>query len=238
MVVFPIDYRRTNLLLIKYKGEAMLSRVRTIYTSVGVCAILSIFSLCPSYAVITTTSEKIEVPCNESPDTEDWVVYRGQENIQYSLETIGIKLMERPDLVIYWTDEIRELSGSTLPQVDAKCTSPAGHEYWVGMWGPGKIIRCERGYGLSIMFFTPNDQNPNKYRYAATLTITQYDDEQEEVVEEISTTVLPLVVPDLVSPSTEKPLENPSLVAIPSQAVPNLLQNLRAGLSFFCISSL
>ncbi|EKE01159.1 MAG: hypothetical protein ACD_21C00202G0008 [uncultured bacterium] len=149
----------------------MLNIMRIIHALICVCATLGAFSSSLCYA----TSETIAIQCSESAETASWHNYEGEKGTQYSLTTQGIKVAGIPNLVLYWTNDMRNLSHYDDIHVDAKCTSPEGHEYWVSMWGPGKTCPCKKGESLSIIMLHPNDPDPNKYLYVATLTTTHDD---------------------------------------------------------------
>lgn len=141
--------------------------------------IVNLIMACKCYAVITKSSEII-IKCSESSEKASWYKYEGNKDIQYSLTTQGVRIAERPELVIYWTDEIRVLTSSDHIHVDAKCISPDGREHWADMWGPGKTLTCRRGEGLSVIMFSPNDKDADKYKYVGILTMTIFDEIEKE----------------------------------------------------------
>lgn len=153
----------------------------TIYLIVG----LSIFGVC--YADVTT--EPVVIQCCKTTGAVPIHKFPGIPNTKLSLTTEGLSILGVREL---FTD-LSVIKHQLTPQTEgiresdvvviAEClTYRNGIEIedsintYKNMWPPGSVLACNKGDGLEVTMVSPNDENPEKYRYVATLT-REKDDE-------------------------------------------------------------
>jgi hypothetical protein len=154
--------------------------VSKIVTAVFFLAML-VYGQC-GYAGIV--SFDLVIKCSRNFMEAPWHTYNGEPNTRYSVRTKGMMITGISNIVtpIDWWITVSPLLPESI-HIDAKCIASDGHEeYWVNMWSPGKTLTCRKGDGISIKMFEPNDENPNKYQYIASLTIER-DDEKKELMQ-------------------------------------------------------
>ena len=145
------------------------------------CLLMIGYSQC-GYAGVT--SMEISVGCNEKPNIARPLVYIGSPDVQLSLITKGIRVVGTDSLIIDWDSfkfqqhEVNlpddpEIVAECLPYADGKIVLDVYGLAYESMWPPNKTLVCRKGEGMSIAMYAPNDVDPNKYQYVATLIINK-----------------------------------------------------------------
>lgn len=131
---------------------------------------LLILSNCYAGGYITTISE-ISVKCSRTSEEAQPQVYPGIPNTYLKLVTKGIKTkVDGQDTFV----EYQNWHGGDVVVV-AKCTVLGVAAWSQDMFlyseaHPIPILQCDRGEGISITMYSPNDLlDPDKYQYVADL---------------------------------------------------------------------
>lgn len=170
---------------------------RKVYYMIAASAVLVVFNFCTCYAK-TTTFEDIKIKCSEDAEKATWHQYKGKLNTRLILTTKGIQEEGRTELVdydAYWREIDHEIDSppyrskysSSGVNILAACKSSKKYIRFVNMWPPNRTLTCEKGEAILICMLAPNDQDPNKYQYIATLTTITDDEENEEVIDDMLT---------------------------------------------------
>ncbi len=173
--------------------------VQIIKTMVGCIAIIV-----SSYCNANITATEISIKCCEVSEEIPIHKYGGIPNTRLSLIAKGIRVAGISNLVtdLDITKAQQSIEATTMyiggninviatcvPYVSGKQAlnnfyTNVTNYMWNDMWPPGKTLVCEKGDGIEIAMFSPNDKNPDKYQYVATL-IAVRDDENKEGKKEI-----------------------------------------------------
>lgn len=148
-----------------------MTHIKYIVRNLGIVFALGAMIQGSCYARYVTTIEEISVKCSPTPEAVKPQVYIGKPNTYLSLTTKGI-LVDEKELIKYWDWQKSDL------YVTAACITPDNNVANIKSMipyteEPLKVfpsLRCERGQGITIKMYEPNDQNPNKYQYIAKLT--------------------------------------------------------------------
>lgn len=156
------------------EGKILKKRTKTAVPSAwffGVILLILVATF-PYAGYADVTTEEIVVKCNATSVGGPWLHFDGKPNTQYILTTIGMRVPDVDDFVTNWLEyELEVGEHIEYPHIVAKYISPDGNfEYWADMWPSGKKFICPKGYALAAYMFAPNDPNPCKYQYVATLT--------------------------------------------------------------------
>jgi hypothetical protein len=156
-----------------------------------ICCIITIwaiFGYCNCYAE-TVEFKDIMIPCSIDFYEAPWHYEPGEPNTRYAIMTKGMQIAGIDELVTVTNWRAVTNTHPTTVHVDAKCISLDDHyEHWLDMWPiftPTKPLICEWGETLAVKMFTPNDSDPKKYQYAATITITKRDEKIETIQKKI-----------------------------------------------------
>jgi len=172
----------------------MLNIYRKVYYMIAASAVLVVFNSCTCYA--ETTFKKITIKCSGDFEKATWDIHEGEPNTRLILETNGIQEKGRTKLVDfneYWNEVDHEIKSSSYKSIYstykvnilATCTSLSKFQAFVNMWPPNKTLSCKKGEGISIIMLAPNDPDPNKYQYKATLTMISGDKKKEAITNDI-----------------------------------------------------
>jgi hypothetical protein len=159
----------------------MLKNIIQIISKIISCITIT-FASYTCYADITAT--EIFVGCNENPIIIKQRVYPGKPDTQLSLITKGMLVKGTEQLIIDWdnlksqqhTPDLPEPSilAECVPYFEGKRLLDVDFTYEL-MWPPNKVLVCKKREGIAISVITPNDVDPNKYRYVATLIVNKDD---------------------------------------------------------------
>lgn len=126
------------------------------------CAILA------GDAIASTSSEEISIQCCVNPNVVPIHEYSGEPNTQLTLVTKGLQVLGSSELIKDSFFDNIVVRAHCLSYYNGEPLSDTTNIYDY-MWPPGKTLTCEKGDGLAITMISPNDQNPDKYRYVAML---------------------------------------------------------------------
>jgi hypothetical protein len=171
----------------------MLKNLVQIIKTAVVCVVAIGFH-CVCYAGITEM--EVSVGCNRDKNIVlERTSYGGSPDTQLSLVTKGMQIAGVEELVVNW-DNFKSQEKMDLPDpgVRAECVpyDANGEQLfdvyglsYESMWPPHAALVCKKGEGISIAMYTPNNEDPNKYRYVATLIINKDEKKRNIVVEKI-----------------------------------------------------
>ena len=157
----------------------MIKNIARIVRNIVICILITFISY-TCYAGIT--SIEISVGCNENPNIIRQRIYAGSPDTQLSLVTKGMQVAGTDGLIVDWDNfkPQQHMPNLSDPDIIAECAP-----YFSGrrlldvdftyelMWPPNKTLVCKKGEGIDISVITPNDADPSKYQYVATLVINK-----------------------------------------------------------------
>jgi len=149
------------------------------YTFNKISVIFSLLILiCCSHGYATEVEIPVQIPCSKdffaSIDTP-WVVYPGIPGFQYTLTTMGLLDNNKRDVVTTRKEGfLSSTDDGICVSIEAKCIP---QNISANVSSTGDYLTCNVGEGIKIKMYSPNDTNPDRYRYIGKLTMVKDDDE-------------------------------------------------------------
>ena len=119
-------------------------------------------------AIADISTERISIQCCVNPDWVPVHEYSGEPNTQLTLVTEGLQVLGNSELIKDGFVNDIVVRAHCLSYYNGERLSDTTNIYG-NMWPSGETLTCEKGDGLAITMISPNDQDPDRYHYMATL---------------------------------------------------------------------
>jgi hypothetical protein len=163
-------------------GNIEMNKILTTMRNVWILSIVFIINIIiqsTCYAGFVTTVTEITIKCSPSEKESQPQYHPGAPRTYLSLITKGVRVDNKEHLISLanWDWQNNRVL------VVARCISPDGNSvtkvedmfpYLRRYLDTPSTTNCERGEGMSIQMYKPNDTDPDKYQYVADLKIDRF----------------------------------------------------------------
>lgn len=142
-----------------------------------------------------TYTEPVTIQCSPSCQKARWEPINARPNSQLTLTTVGMYVTGE-GIVIKWDDYGKSIFHEDDARVVARCMFSKEEITMYDL--PDKLpsessllffpsLVCPKEEGIEIKFLSPNDPDPNKYVFHATLTVIEDDESDKKTTPKIIT---------------------------------------------------